>query len=182
MEPVRKPAQLQLCHHHQELGCSNIFSSFSSQQIRGEGSREKKGSCLNAESGNVRSAHPTPTGVRGRRVGQDLQRMFALFVWISAVKRLGSDQRRSPHQEDVSLMEIPSLLPVRAGMALGASDPLGTGAFHAPSYPPSLVTVGAKPLPKGPSPGSGCAHLPHTSYLSQDPNTTSTQQQWNAKN
>lgn len=97
MGPVRRPAQLQHCHHHQELGYSNIFSSFCSQQICGEGSREKKGSCSTVESGNVRRTHPTPTGVRGRRVGQNLQKMFALFPPISAVKRLGSDQRMSPH-------------------------------------------------------------------------------------
>lgn len=132
MGPVRKPAHLQHCHHHhQELGCSNIFSSFSSQQICGEGSGEKKGSCWNVESGNVRSTHPTPTGVRGRRVGQNLQKMFALFVSISAVKRLGSGQRMSPQQANKALVEIPSLGNPIQGRD-GSRSPQHRSAFHAP--------------------------------------------------
>lgn len=94
------------------LDAATFSHHFPSQQICGEGSREKKGSCLTVESGNVRVTHPTPTGVRGRRVGQNSQKMFALFVSISAVRRLGSDQRMSTHQANVALVEIPSLLPL----------------------------------------------------------------------
>lgn len=152
MGPVRKPAPLQHCHHHQELGCSNIFSSFSSQQSCGEGSRENKGSCSNVESGNVRSTHPTPTGVRGRRVVQDLQKFFALFVSISAVRRLGSDQRMSPQQANVALVEIPSLGNPILGRD-GSRPPWHRSVLHSPPLHPSLVNAGAKPLPKGPSQG-----------------------------
>lgn len=95
------------------LDAATLSHHFPSQQICGEGSREKKGSCLSVESGNVSRTRPTPTGVRGRRVGQNLQKMFALFVSISAVRRLGSDQRMSPHQANVTLVEIPSLLPMQ---------------------------------------------------------------------
>lgn len=64
----------------------NIFSSFSSQQICGEGSREKKGSFLNSGSRNVRSTHPPPTGVSNRRIGQNFKKKKKKVLNISIVE------------------------------------------------------------------------------------------------
>lgn len=104
--------------------------------------------------------------------GQNLQKKFALFVPISAVRRLGVTKGCLLTRQTWLWWKSHPCCLSRPPFSF---DHLGTG------LPSTLhCSLQDKTLPKGSSPGQDGHTYPMA--LSQDPNTISSQQQWNAKN
>lgn len=90
-----------------------------------------------------------------RPLGPKLAEKVCLICINFCCQEAGGDQRMSPHQENMALVEIPSLLPIQASLQLW--PPWHRAAFH-----PTLLTAGQNSSQRI-FPRSGWAHLPHGS-------------------